>query len=109
MGYDFAMASAAQILFKTLADPTRRALFERLAKEGEHTVHALTERAGVTQPAVSKHLRILKLAGLVSERRDGRETHYRAHAQAILPLSDWIGVYGGTTLIASSLRFSAPM
>ncbi|MEA3174253.1 MAG: hypothetical protein QOF42_1664 [Gammaproteobacteria bacterium] len=103
------MASAAQILFKALADPTRRALFERLAREGEHTVHALTDQAGVTQPAVSKHLRILKFAGLVSERRDGRETLYRAHTQAILPLSDWIGVYGGTTLIASSLRFSAPM
>jgi DNA-binding transcriptional ArsR family regulator len=95
------MASTAQNLLHTLADPTRRALFERLAREGEHTVHALTEQAGVSQPAVSKHLRVLKLAGLVIERRDGRKTHYRAQPSALLPLSDWLALQG--------LRLNAPM
>ena len=47
-------------LFSTLADPTRRALFERLSRDGEQTVRALTDRAGVSQPAVSKHLGVLK-------------------------------------------------
>jgi DNA-binding transcriptional ArsR family regulator len=50
------MQAVADDLFKALADPTRRAIFERLAPDGEHTVHALTDRAGVSQPAVSKHL-----------------------------------------------------
>ncbi|HSV00554.1 MAG TPA: helix-turn-helix domain-containing protein, partial [Roseiarcus sp.] len=47
-------------LFRTLADPTRRALFERLCSEGEQTVGALTAQAGISQPAVSKHLGRLK-------------------------------------------------
>jgi len=95
------MASTAQNLFQVLADPTRRGLYERLARDGEHSVHALTAQAGVSQPAVSKHLRLLKLAGLVMERRDGRQTHYRAQPSALVPLSDWLALYG--------LRFSAPM
>lgn len=59
-------------LFKTLADPTRRAIFERLCRGGEQTVGALTAQAGVSQPAVSKHLGILKQAGLVRDRHEGR-------------------------------------
>ena len=66
-------------LFSSLADPTRRAIFERLCRDGELTVRALTDQAGVSQPAVSKHLGVLKLAGLVRDRRDGRNTHYRAN------------------------------
>ncbi|MGH6957795.1 MAG: ArsR/SmtB family transcription factor [Caulobacteraceae bacterium] len=81
-------------VFRSLADPTRRALFEHLALEGEQTVRALTERAGVSQPAVSKHLGVLKLAGLVRERRAGRNTHYRAELKALAPLADWMGLYG---------------
>jgi DNA-binding transcriptional ArsR family regulator len=81
-------------LFKTLADPTRRAIFERLARDGEQTVRALTDRAGVSQPAVSKHLGVLKLAGLVRDRREGRQTHYSAQPQGLAPLIDWMSVYG---------------
>ncbi len=81
-------------LFSTLADPTRRAIFERLARDGELTVRALTDRAGVSQPAVSKHLAVLKHAGLVRNRRAGRETHYRARPQALRPLIDWMSLYG---------------
>jgi len=80
-------------LFKALSDPTRRALFERLSREGELTVHRLTEHSGVSQPAVSKHLGQLKEAGLVMDRRAGRETHYSAHPQALAPLMDWMKTY----------------
>ena len=81
-------------LFKLLGDPTRRAIFERLAREGELTVHALTAPSGVSQPAVSKHLAMLKTGGLVIDRRQGRETHYRAEPSALAPLVDWIGTMG---------------
>jgi DNA-binding transcriptional ArsR family regulator len=76
-------------LFRTLADPTRRAIFEQLCREGEQTVGALTAKAGVSQPAVSKHLGILKQAGLVRDRPHGRQTHYRAEISALSPLTDW--------------------
>ena len=72
------MPNAHDVLFRTLADPTRRALFERLCREGEQTVGALTARAGVSQPAVSKHLGVLKSAGLVRNRYEGRQTHVSA-------------------------------
>jgi DNA-binding transcriptional ArsR family regulator len=80
-------------IFKALADPTRRAIFERLSTEGYLTVHALTARAGVSQPMVSKHLSALKRANLVRPRRKGRETHYHARPQALSPLVDWMSVY----------------
>jgi len=83
------MQNTHDMLFRTLADPTRRAIFERLCREGEQTVTALTARAGVSQPAVSKHLGILKQAGLVSDRQDGRQTHYGAQLGALAPLVDW--------------------
>jgi DNA-binding transcriptional ArsR family regulator len=88
------MPTAPNELFNTLADPTRRALFERLCREGELTVRALTNQAGVSQPAVSKHLGVLKLAGLVKDRRDGRQTHYRAEPNGLAPLIDWMSLYG---------------
>jgi DNA-binding transcriptional ArsR family regulator len=86
--------TAPNELFNTLAAPTRRALFERLCREGELTVRALTNQAGVSQPAVSKHLGVLKLAGLVRDRRDGRQTHYRAEPKGLAPLIDWMSLYG---------------
>jgi DNA-binding transcriptional ArsR family regulator len=81
-------------LFRTLADGTRRGLFERLAREGELSVGVLTEGAGVSQPAVSQHLKALKGAGLVGETRVGRTVLYRAKPQALRPLFDWMGFYG---------------
>jgi DNA-binding transcriptional ArsR family regulator len=80
-------------LFRALADPTRRAIFERLARDGEQSVHALTDQSGVSQPMVSKHLAVLKVAGLVRDRRDGRETHYSVRPQSLGPLIDWLGHY----------------
>jgi DNA-binding transcriptional ArsR family regulator len=83
------MSKAQDMLFRTLADPSRRAIFERLCREGEKTVGALTARAGISQPAVSKHLAVLKQAGLVRDRHEGRQTHYRAQPRALAPLVDW--------------------
>ena len=83
------MPTAPDMIFRTLADPTRRAIFERLCRDGEQTVGALTARAGVSQPAVSKHLGVLKEAGLVRDRPDGRQTHYSAQLNALAPLVDW--------------------
>jgi DNA-binding transcriptional ArsR family regulator len=88
------MAAAATEVFRSLADPTRRAIFERLTRDGELTVQALTNPSGVSQPAISKHLGILKQAGLVLDRRDGRQTHYSAQPQGLGPLIDWMSVYG---------------
>ena len=81
-------------IFRALADPTRRAIFEELTRHGEQTVHALTRYAGVSQPAVSKHLTVLKRAKLVRHRREGRETHYSAHPGALAPMVDWLHHYG---------------
>lgn len=83
------MPNSQDLLFKTLADPTRRAIFERLCREGEQTVGALTLHAGVSQPVVSKHLGILKQAGLVRDRHEGRQTHCSAQLGALAPLLDW--------------------
>ena len=83
------MRNAHDALFRTLADPTRRAIFERPCREGEQTVTALTARAGVSQPAVSKHLGVLRRAGLVRDRHAGRQTHYTAQLGALAPLIDW--------------------
>jgi DNA-binding transcriptional ArsR family regulator len=88
------MRDTTNELFSTLADPTRRAIFERLCRDGEQTVRALTDRAGVSQPAVSKHLGVLKHAGLVHDRREGRQTHYSAQPQGLAPLIDWMSLYG---------------
>jgi DNA-binding transcriptional ArsR family regulator len=81
-------------LFSTLADPTRRAIFERLSRDGEQTVRVLTDHSGVSQPAVSKHLGVLKRACLVRDRREGRQTHYSAQPQGLMPLIDWMSLYG---------------
>src|SRR4030088_1534200 len=86
------MASAAQVtvVAKTLADPTRRAVFERIARGGEGGGTSLVRGSKVSQPAVSQHLRALREAGLVTERRDGRHIHYRVAPKGLAPLIDWL-------------------
>ena len=79
--------------FKALGDPTRLKLFERLSREGELTVRGLTLGSGVSQPAVSKHLAVLKRSRLVADRRDGRETHYRVRSEGLFVVMDWLGHY----------------
>src|SRR6202162_428064 len=93
MSYGSPMLATSSELFTTLGDPTRRAIFERLCRDGEQTVWMLTEEAGVSQPAVSKHLGVLKTAGLVRDRHKGRETHYSARPQGLAPLIDWMSFY----------------
>jgi DNA-binding transcriptional ArsR family regulator len=88
------MQAVTDNVFRALADPTRRAIFERLTRNGEQTVHVLTDHSGVSQPAISKHLTVLKRAKLVRHRREGRETHYSAQPQSLAPLVDWMSVYG---------------
>ncbi|PZN59567.1 MAG: transcriptional regulator [Proteobacteria bacterium] len=77
------------LLFRALADRTRRAIFERLCREGEQTVGVLTAQAGISQPAVSKHLGLLRKAGLVHARHEGRQTHYSARPEALAQLAEW--------------------
>jgi DNA-binding transcriptional ArsR family regulator len=91
----FSMSANAQIttLMKTLADPTRRAVFERIARSGEVAATGLVKGSRVSQPAVSQHLRALREAGLVLERREGRRIHYRVAPRALAPLVDWLGHY----------------
>ncbi len=91
MTYVFGMEAD---LFKALADPTRRGVFERLSREGELSVGDITRGAGVSQPAVSQHLAALRLAGLVTEQKVGRNVRYRARAEGLAPLMNWMSLYG---------------
>src|SRR3954465_5157255 len=77
-------------VMKTLADPTRRAVFERIMAEREVTAGSLVARSRVSQPAVSQHLRALRDAGLVSERKEGRHIHYRVRREGFEPLLNWM-------------------
>ena len=80
------------IVFRALADPSRRAIYERLTR-GEAAVKDLTARFDISQPAVSQHLATLRRARLVSERRDGRLVYYRVDPTGLRPLIDWIAHY----------------
>lgn len=83
-------------VMRALADPTRRAVFERIvaASADEITVVELTRGSGVTQGAISQHLKSLKQAGLVAERPEGRNVYYRAEPEGLAPLFDWMSHYG---------------
>ncbi len=81
------------IVLRALADPTRRGVFERIASADEITVAALTRGSGVTQGAISQHLKSLKQAGLVAERPEGRNVYYRARPEGLVPLFDWMKHY----------------
>ena len=65
-----------------------------MIREGELTVHVLTLHSGVSQPAVSKHLGMLRFAGLVRDRREGRESYYSPDPRGLAPLVDWMKFYG---------------
>lgn len=84
------MAAAPDLVMRMLSDPTRRAIFERIAAQKEASVGALTEYARVSQPAVSQHLKALHEARLVSPRREGRNTYYSANPRGLEPLAAWL-------------------
>ena len=81
-------------VLRALADPTRRAVFERIVNSDEITVVELTRGSNVTQGAISQHLKSLKQAGLVAERPEGRNVFYRAQPDGLAPLVDWMSHYG---------------
>jgi len=79
-------------IFRALGDTTRLAVFECLAGE-ELNVSTLTDRFGVSQPAMSQHLAILRDCNLLERRRDGKNIYYRASAQGMRPMIDWFNHY----------------
>lgn len=86
--------AAITTVMRALSDPTRRAVFERIVGSDEITVVELTRGSGVTQGAISQHLKSLKQAGLVAERPEGRNVYYRAEPHGLAPLVDWMSHYG---------------
>src|SRR6202040_10268 len=86
-------APPVNAVMRALADPTRRAVFEQVVSSDEITVVELTRGSGVTQGAISQHLKTLKLAGLVAERPEGRKVYYRAQPEGLMPLRDWLKRY----------------
>lgn len=79
-------------VFRAIADPTRRALLDLLARQ-EQSVSALVDRFEMTQPAISQHLRVLRQAGLVRQRKSGRQRLYRLDPQPLREAYDWLGHY----------------
>ena len=77
------------VAFAALADPTRRAILERLAS-GEAGVVELAEASTLTQPAITKHLKVLERAGLIGRARDGQRRPARLHLEGLLPVDDWL-------------------
>ena len=85
--------------FAALADPTRRAVFERL-REGPRPVGELARDLPVSRPAVSQHLRVLKDAGLVAERRDGTRRLYRIDPDGLAAIRDYFDDFWNEALAA---------
>ncbi|MCU6707334.1 metalloregulator ArsR/SmtB family transcription factor [Paenibacillus sp. J5C_2022] len=80
-------------VFGAIADPTRRQLIRLLAESVEKPLHELTSHFQMGRTAVSKHLTILKEAGLVTDRKVGRETRYRLNAAPLREIQDWVSFY----------------
>jgi len=82
-------------VYVAIADPTRRKLLRLLADAEELPLHELTVQFQMGRTAVSKHLAILKEAGLVADRKVGRETRYRLNATPLKEIQDWVSFYEG--------------
>jgi DNA-binding transcriptional ArsR family regulator len=80
-------------VYVAIADPTRRKILRLLADVEELPLHELTPQFEMGRTAVSKHLAILKAAGLVVDRKVGRETRYRLNAEPLQEIQDWISFY----------------
>ncbi|MBR2568704.1 MAG: winged helix-turn-helix transcriptional regulator [Paenibacillus sp.] len=80
-------------VFDAIADPTRRRLVRLLAETDEMPLHELTAHFQMGRTAVSKHLTILKEAGLVLDRKVGRETRFRLNASPLQEVQDWVAFY----------------
>lgn len=80
-------------VFDAIADPTRRKLIQLLSESEETPLHELTDKFEMGRTAVSKHLTILKEAGLVIDRKVGRETRFRLNAAPLQQIQDWVAFY----------------
>jgi DNA-binding transcriptional ArsR family regulator len=80
-------------VMRALADPTRLSIYQQILTKRESTAGALTEHAGVSQPAVSQHLKALQDVRLITGRREGRNVFYRADPRGIKPLTEWLRYY----------------
>src|SRR5688572_14351730 len=78
--------------FNAVAEPKRRQVLQTLGTD-ELSVNELVKKLGWTQPMVSKHLKVLKQVGLVSERRLGRQRMYRVNAEKLKPIFDWVSPF----------------
>ncbi|QHT60940.1 helix-turn-helix transcriptional regulator [Paenibacillus lycopersici] len=87
-------SSQPRDVFEAIADPTRRRLIHLLAEARELPLHELTPQFDMGRTAVSKHLTILKEAGLVLDRKVGRETRFRLNAEPLREIQDWVSFYG---------------
>jgi DNA-binding transcriptional ArsR family regulator len=92
MGYEMTPSARLDATFAALADPTRRAILARLAR-GEASVAELAEPFSMTQPAISKHLRVLEQAGLISTGRDAQRRPRRLEAEPLAEASGWLENY----------------
>lgn len=92
MGNAMAYVAPTQDAFRAIADPNRRRMLDAMA-EGERTVRELTDLLAVSQPTVSQHIQVLKVAGLLDERRAGRNTFYRMRPEALAEVGDWLDKY----------------
>lgn len=80
-------------VYSAVADPTRRELIGLLATADELPLHEMAAQFPVGRTAVSKHLAVLKEAGLVDDRKVGRETLYRLTPEPLQEIEEWIGIY----------------
>lgn len=95
----YAYSSAAATVLDALGDPTRRDLLEVL-REGPRAVVDIAAAMPVSRPAVSQHLRVLKDAGLVTERREGARRVYRIHTDGLAALRAYLETYWNDALAA---------
>ncbi|MCC6989753.1 MAG: winged helix-turn-helix transcriptional regulator, partial [Acidobacteria bacterium] len=91
-GYDKAAAGRLDATFAALADPTRRAILARLL-QGEASVTELTAPFAMSQPAISKHLKVLERAGLVSRARDAQRRPVKAEPKPLAEAAGWLDTY----------------
>jgi DNA-binding transcriptional ArsR family regulator len=87
-----ARAATTTDAFNAVAEPRRRQILDALVG-GEKPVNHLVETLGLTQPQVSKHLRVLREVGAVGVRSDGRQRLYRVNAESLRPIHDWVKTY----------------
>ena len=93
IGYGYAKGDRLDMTFAALANPTRRAIMERLASSGEVPVNALAESFTMSQPAISRHLKVLERAGLISSGSDAQRRPRKLEARPLAEATEWLERY----------------